>query len=67
MWSAISTRTEVKQQYLGWYKHGTINDRTLVENNNNTNSNNNNHIDNQVNASENNYCIVQLISTINKF
>ena len=43
----------------GWYKHGTINDRTMVENTNNN-------TDNQVNASEINYCIVQLIPTNTK-
>ena len=49
-----------------WYKHGTINDRILVENKNNTSSNNNNNEDNQVNASEINYRIVQLIPTNKK-
>ena len=38
---------------IGWYKHGTINDMTLVENNNNT--------DNQVNTSEINYRTEKLI------
>ena len=51
---------------IRWYKHGTINDRALVENNNNTNSNNNNNTDDQVNASEINYYIVQLIPTNQK-
>ena len=51
---------------IGWYKHGTINDRTLVEKNNNTIFNNNNNADNQANASEINYCIIQLIPTNQK-
>ena len=44
---------------IGWYKHGTINDRTPVENNNNN-------ADNEVNGSEINYRIVQLIPTNQK-
>ena len=39
---------------MGWCKHGNINDRISVEHNNNN-------TDNHVNASEINYCIVQLI------
>ena len=52
---------------IGWRKHGTINNRTLVENNSNVKSNNNNNAYNQVNASEINYGIVQLIPTNQKF
>ena len=48
---------------IGWYKHGTINDQVLLENNNNTNFNKNSNADNEVNASEINYHIVQLIPT----
>ena len=45
---------------IGCYKHGTINDRTLIENNNNNNAGN------EIYASEINYHIVQLILTNKK-
>ena len=51
---------------IRWYKYETINDRTLVKNSNNINSRNNNNADNQVNVSEINYCIVQLIPIYQK-
>ena len=49
-----------------WYKHGTINNRILVENNNDTNTNNHKNADNQVNTCQINYHIVQLILTNKK-
>ena len=41
-----------------WYKHGTINDRTLEEKNNSATSYNNSNADNQANASEINHRVV---------